>query len=214
MESPEDGREPIVRAATRLFAALGYDGTSIAQIAESVGREPADVHVHFATKREIYLEVMEQARSLLGCVVEERAGELLNAPPERRPEALHRFIDEYLDMCVAHPEAPALWMHRWLSDASDIAEVEAKSTQPLIQFAADSIATVARPAGGDPLHTTYTLIWCIHGFALGGVLNGTGHRRGVEDLRQLGRFRAHMHLMLGRALGLPEPEPEEPATAP
>ncbi|MGW4802254.1 TetR/AcrR family transcriptional regulator [Nonomuraea sp. NPDC004297] len=204
----DGGRELVVRAATRLFAALGYDGSSIAQVAEAAGVEPEQVTAHFAAKRELYLEVMEQARRLLADSVQLRAEALLTAAPQDRARALHDFVDGYIDLCVAHPEVPALWAHRWLSDASDISDLEAKGAQPLTTYVVDSVAPLAAEAGADPLHTTYTMIWCIHGFVLSGVLDGAGRRSGIEDEEQLRRFRAHMHRLVGRLLGLSGPATE------
>lgn len=204
MNSPEGGeRELLVRSATRMFAALGYDGASMEQVAEAAGMDLAGIHAHFATKRELYLEVMRHARDVLAEAVESRAEEMTTASPERGPEALHRFIDGYIDLCLAHPEVPALWMHRWLSDASDISDLELESAQPLAQLVVDGVAKMAGAADADALHTTYTMIWCIQGFALSGVLTGTGYRKGVEDAEQLERFRKHMHQLIGRVLRLP-----------
>ncbi|UBU10204.1 TetR/AcrR family transcriptional regulator [Nonomuraea gerenzanensis] len=206
-----DGRELILRTATRLFAALGYDSSSVVQVAEAAGVSQEKLAAHFATKRELYLAVMEQSRHLLAEAITPRVDALMAAPVERRARALHDFIDGYLDFCVDHPEMPALWMHRWLSDASDIVDLEAENAQPLTQYVVEGVDTLAEPAGMDPLHTTYTMIYCIHGFVLGGVLGGGGHRCGAEDQRQLRRFRAHLHQLLGRALGLPDERAEEPA---
>ncbi|MER5999770.1 TetR/AcrR family transcriptional regulator [Nonomuraea angiospora] len=202
MGSPEGGeRELILRTATRLFAALGYDGTSTEQIAEAAGLDTAALSAHFPTKRRLYLTVMEEAHRVLSEVIVARADELRDTPPERRPEALHRFVDGYIDLCAEHPEVPALWMHRWLSDASDI-DLEPLNAQPLTQRAIDSIDAIAKPADADAQFTTYTMIWCIHGFTLSGVLDGTGQRRNTDDPRTLRRFRAHMHQLLDRALKL------------
>ncbi|MEV4073822.1 TetR/AcrR family transcriptional regulator [Nonomuraea fuscirosea] len=205
MDSPPAGgeRQLILRVATRLYSALGYDNTSVEQIADAAGVDPADVNAFFAGKQQLYLEVMEQVRELVMTALRARTDELAVAPPEGRGEALHRFIDAYIDMCVAHPEIPALWMHRWLSDASDISEVEARDAQPLTRFIVNSVTRLAEPVRADPLHLTYTMIWCVHGFVLSGVLDGRGIRIGIDDSAQLGRFRAHMHQLFGRALGLP-----------
>ncbi|MGW0805994.1 TetR/AcrR family transcriptional regulator [Nonomuraea sp. NPDC002799] len=205
MDSPEDGeRELILRAATRMFAALGFDGTSIEQIGEAAGVSAPALTSHFPTKRELYLTVMEQASRTLSAAVEETAAELRNAPADARGPALHRFVDAFIDVCVEHPEIPQLWGHRWLSDASDIADLEARAVQQLIQLAVDSIAVVSKPADADALFSTYAMIWCVHGFALSGVLDGTGQRRGIEDERASQRFRTHMHQMLGRVFDLPD----------
>jgi AcrR family transcriptional regulator len=203
MDSPEDGeREQILRVATTLFAALGYDSTSIQQIAEATGVDATAVAAHFADKRELYLAVMAGGHRRLSGVIEALADDLRIAPPEEKAAALHRFVDGYIDVCLEYPEIPSLWMHRWLSDASDISVLEAISAQPLMQYAADSVATVAKPAGANPLFITYTMVWCIHGFALSGVLDRTGHRRRTDDPQALEQFRAHMHQLFSRELCL------------
>ncbi|MCG5213460.1 TetR/AcrR family transcriptional regulator [Streptosporangium sp. KLBMP 9127] len=211
MDFPEDGeRELILRTATRMFAALGYDGTSIEQIGAAAGVGTPTLTTHFPSKRKLYLAVMEQASRLLKAATVAWAEELRDAPPGGKEPALHRFIDAYIDVCAEHPEIPQLWGHRWLSDASDIADLEVRNAQQLTQLVVDSIATVSKPADADALFSTYAMIWCVQGFALSGVLDGTGQRRGIEDERALRRFRAHMHQMLGRAFDLPTASPERP----
>lgn len=203
MASPEDNeRELTLRVATRLFAALGHDGVTIGQIGEAAGLNTAAITQHFPTKRHLYLAVMERAHQLLATAIDTRAGELKAAAPEEKLAALHRFIDGYIDLCVEHPEVPALWMHRWLSDASDIEELESLNAQPLAQHAVESIAALAAPVHADAQLTTYTMVWCIQGFSLSGVLDTTGQRRSPSDPDALRRFRAHMHQLLDRLLGL------------
>ncbi|MEU8398856.1 TetR/AcrR family transcriptional regulator [Nonomuraea sp. NPDC048892] len=205
MDSPPEGgeRQLILRVATKLFSALGYDSTSLEQIADAAGVDIPAINAHVTTKRQLYLDVMEQIRELVASALQPYTDELAATPPEGRGPALHRFLDAYIDMCVAHPEVPALWMHRWLSDASDIFEVEARDAQPLTRYLVASITRLTEPVQADPLHLTYTMIWCVHGFVLSGVLEGQGLRSGVDDSGQLRRFRAHMHQLFGRVLWLP-----------
>ncbi|MEV4186774.1 helix-turn-helix domain-containing protein, partial [Streptosporangium canum] len=59
MTSADGGqRELILRVATRLFAALGYDATSVSQIAEAAGLDVATLTQQAGGKRELYLAVM------------------------------------------------------------------------------------------------------------------------------------------------------------
>ncbi|WP_166427597.1 TetR/AcrR family transcriptional regulator [Nonomuraea mesophila] len=205
MDTPETGeREAVVGAAIRLFSALSYDSTSMAQVAEAAGVDVATATHFFPTKRGLYLEVMTYAHRALAAAVEQPAREAQAGPPERSLAALHRFVDAYIDLCAEHPEIPALWTHRWMSDASDIDDLEEHSLQPLANEFVAGFTTLAEPAGTDPALLTYTIVWCIHGFTLSGTLDGTGRRVGMDDPELLRRFRAHMHEVLDRMVRLPD----------
>ncbi|WP_176993038.1 TetR/AcrR family transcriptional regulator [Nonomuraea jiangxiensis] len=208
MDSPQDGgRERILRAAIKLFAALGYDSTTIQLIGEAAGVEPRTVGAHFPTKRELYLAVMREVNRLQATDVLAWADDLRTAPPEGKAAALRRLVDNYLDLCLRHPEIPMLWMHRWMADASDIG-LDTVDVQPLTPYLIDGLATVTDPADADAQFTTYTIIWCVHGFVLSGVLDRAARRSGSDDPGTLGRFREHMYELLVRSTGLPRPATE------
>lgn len=52
-------RARIVATAADLFAAGGYDGTSMEQIASAMGMTKGAVYAHFRRKRDLYLAAME-----------------------------------------------------------------------------------------------------------------------------------------------------------
>lgn len=205
--TPEAGgeRERILRAATKLFAALGYDATEIGHIAEAAGLPAKAVNSHFGSKRDVYVAVMERVHLSHAAVVEAEIKELKAAPSDEKIAVLHRLIDRYIDFAAENPEVPALWMHRWLSDASDVSDLEAQYVQPLAEFVIEGVIPVRRE--GDVHFMINSLIWCVHGFVLSGVFDAAGRRRGPEDPRALSRFRAHMHHMVHRTLGLPGSPP-------
>ncbi|MFC4118737.1 TetR/AcrR family transcriptional regulator [Nonomuraea zeae] len=194
----------ILKVATQLFAALGYDGTSTRQIAEAAGLNIATVNYHVGGKRELYLAVMERAHQAEKAALDLALGRL---PGDDPAAAIHRLVDDYLDFCVDNPEVPALWMHRWLSDASDITELERQYVKPLLAAVTGALGPAV--ANGlidervDLEYAMWTVIWSVHGFAKGGVLDDEGRRRGAGDRAALRRFRAHLHLTLHRTLGLP-----------
>ncbi|NRQ39445.1 TetR/AcrR family transcriptional regulator [Nonomuraea sp. NN258] len=204
--TPADSGQPgtILKVATELFAAHGYDGTSTRQIAEAAGLNIATVNYHVGGKRELYLAVMAHAHRAEQQALESALARLPQGDPAA---ALHRLIDDYLDFCVEHPEVPALWMHRWLSDAADITQLERQYVHPLVTGVAATlrpmVASGVIDAAADLEYAIWTVIWCVHGFAKGGVLDADGRRRGAGDRAALRRFRAHLHLTLHRALGLP-----------
>ncbi|MFG2006117.1 TetR/AcrR family transcriptional regulator [Spirillospora sp. NPDC048911] len=194
----DSGPERVLDVATRLFAALGYDGTSTRMIAEAVGLNIATVSYHVGGKRDLYLAVMERAHR-----AERAALEAVLATFTPDAAGVHRLVDGYIDFCVEHPEVPALWMHRWLSDAADVAHLENLYVRPML----DMVAETVRPAVGDGVDLEYalmTVIWCTHGFGRGGVLDAGGRRGGVNDPRELTRFRKHLHGLVRHMLGLPD----------
>ena len=197
MTSDDDPRERILAAATRLFAALGYDGTTTRMIAEAAGLNVATVAYHAGGKRDLYLTVMERAHHIERAALEDAVAGLGADPGD-----LLTLVDRYVDFCARHPEVPALWMHRWLSDASDVADLESRFVQPLM----DMVAAAARkvvPDDVDVEYVVWTVVWCTHGFGSGGVLDAGGRRRGMADPRELARFRAHVRRLVAAAIGLP-----------
>jgi AcrR family transcriptional regulator len=55
--APEETRNRLVEAAGKLFNSVGYFGTDSNRIAREAGYAPGTFYVHFADKREIFLEV-------------------------------------------------------------------------------------------------------------------------------------------------------------
>ncbi|MFF5258494.1 TetR/AcrR family transcriptional regulator [Actinomadura viridis] len=191
----------ILDVATRLFAALGYDGTSTRLIAESAGLNIATIAYHAGGKRDLYLAVMERAHQAERAFLETTLADL---PPGA--EGVRRLVDRYLDLCLDRPEIPALWMHRWLSDAADVAHLEGLYVKPLIELAAGAVREVAGP-GADLDYAVMTVIWTTHEFCRGGVLGPDGRRTGPDDPREIARFRAHLHRLAAGMLNLPVPSP-------
>jgi AcrR family transcriptional regulator len=176
--------DAILKVATQLFAALGYDGTSTRQIADAAGLNIATVNYHVGGKRELYLAVMEAAHRAEKAALDQALARL---PGDDPVAAVHRLADDYLDFCVDNPEVPALWMHRWLSDASDVTELERQYVRPLLA----AVTAALRPAveagviaaETDLEYTVWSVIWTVHGFAKGGVLDAEGRRRASGDPR-------------------------------
>ncbi|MFC3980865.1 TetR/AcrR family transcriptional regulator [Streptosporangium jomthongense] len=211
MTSADGGeRELILRVATRLFAALGYDGTSTSQITEAAGVDVATLNEHFGGKRELYLAVLERAHLADLGQTERAIAEISAAPPGdplREPaRAVHRLLDSYIDFCVENPDIGALWMHRWLSDASDVTEPERQYVQPMVRRISETLRSLA-PGSADVMFTVWTVTWSAHVFSRGGVLDEEGNHWTPGDPEILRRFRAYMHDVVHHALGLPGDPP-------
>ncbi|WP_406316148.1 TetR/AcrR family transcriptional regulator [Streptosporangium sp. NBC_01639] len=212
MTSADGGqRELILQIATRLFAAMGYDATSLSQIAEATGLDAAAVAQQGGIKQELYLAVMDRLHEIEMASMREVTKDAPAVDAEHAAVLVHRIADCYLDLCVAYPEIPALWMHRWLSDARDVTDLEQRYTIPLISLIGgvlDSAVTAGYIAPDiDVEYLTWSLFWCVNGFAQGGILSKEGRRMRMDDPEALGRFRAYLHQMIHRAAILPGAPP-------
>ncbi|MCG5217390.1 TetR/AcrR family transcriptional regulator [Streptosporangium sp. KLBMP 9127] len=198
-----DGQdETILRVATQLFAALGYDGTSAQEIADAAGLDVATVNRVTGGKRELYLAVMGRAHDREHAAIEQAVAKA--AGPDAAA-TIHGVIDSYVDFCAANPDVVSLWMHRWLSDAADMTELEQRYARPLVKLLLDSLKPYMDQidSGVDMRYAVQTVIWLVNAFGRGGVVNEEGQRLGFDDPETLRRFRAHLHLLVHRMLLLP-----------
>lgn len=99
-------RRQIVDALIRVMPKSGYDGASVAQVAEAAGLAPGLVHYHFASKREILLAAVDE--------LERRAGERWQ-PRRAKAKGAWGSLSSFLDSRVAlgrdaDPDAVACWV--------------------------------------------------------------------------------------------------------
>ena len=78
-----DTRERVVDAARQLFWEQGYQGTSLAPIAEASGANPGSVYYFFRTKAEILDAVLEHYEQQLGAWLLDPVFERTDDPVER-----------------------------------------------------------------------------------------------------------------------------------
>lgn len=94
-------RSEIINAAAELFSSVGYDRTSIRDIASRVGLLPGSIYHHFDSKEELYIAVHRggfpaRIEARQGCRRGSRrpvgafAPGLVHAWPRRRPGPHHR----------------------------------------------------------------------------------------------------------------------------
>lgn len=188
--------ERILDAATRLFSERGFAGAPTRLIAEAAGLNIATVNYHVGGKRDLYLAVMERAAER-----ERRA--LAEAMETFTADAagVHRLADRYLDFCAAHPEIAALWLRRWLSEEEDIVSLEAERVRPLVGRIVELAQRAAGPEA-DAEYAVWSVIWNVHGFLRGGVLDERGRRLRGGDEAALQRFRRSLHRLVDGLLDL------------
>ncbi len=156
-------REVILGAAAALFAERGYRGASIEEIARGSGVTPPVVYEHFASKRELYQELLEMHFAELREVWRENF--VGDDPPQQR---VAKSFNAWFAYVEAHPFAGRV-LFRYSTDPeieAVHAEVAARSREAILPlFAAEpGAANVAGSVSGEGIE----MVWVV----LRGVLQG------------------------------------------
>jgi AcrR family transcriptional regulator len=127
----------ILGAALRAFAAKGYDGASMDEIATGAGVSKAVVYDHVSSKRELYTLLLESiGRALIAVAVQ-----ALESMPDASEPRVHAATEAFFEYVEEHPAAcRLLFIELQSPNVSDLGrELEDQMT-----------ATIAATLGSDP----------------------------------------------------------------
>ncbi|GAA0960062.1 TetR/AcrR family transcriptional regulator [Actinocorallia libanotica] len=194
-ETTEEGAfddDPITAAALRLFAGIGYDNTSARMIADAAGVDLQEVQDR-GGKSTLYKRIVEDFQQEQRSLYEKGMADYASGP-----EGLRRHLDDALDLYLSHPLSMAIWQHRYLEDAADLAEVDVHRSS-VFRWMEEMVGPEI--AG----HPDYRLIvnlfaWSVYGFLFGGVITENGVPMGPDTAEGRRRFRAMMHRLSDFAL--------------
>ncbi|MBI4700130.1 MAG: TetR/AcrR family transcriptional regulator [Deltaproteobacteria bacterium] len=217
-----DARSEILRAATKLFAARGFDGTSLRQIADAVGIRKPSLLYHFSTKeallKAVLGEVLERWNEVLPRLL------MAAASGERRFEAV---MHEMTGFFAEDPDRARLLLREILDRPAQMRRQLARHVAPWVRVVADYIRTGQRHGQihdeVDPeayvVHVVGMVVSGVAGAAsLAGALLPAGRsderpeQRHVRELVRVARqalFR-HPHVEVGSRPPPPRPEQAAP----
>ena len=95
-----DFRDTICAAATRLFAAHGYEGVTMRALAKEIDCSPMTPYRYFANKAEIF----DTVRSAAGTRFADALDSAVKREPEHRPR-LRAMCHAYVDFALREPHA-------------------------------------------------------------------------------------------------------------
>lgn len=145
----------ILSAGERVFARTGFNGATMAAIADEAGLPKANLHYYFGSKQALYRAVL--ARTLHDWLVP-----LDGLSPEADPrEALEAYIRAKMAMSRERPDASRVFANELLHGASELGELMRTELRAMVQAKAavvDGWIAAGRMAPVDPTHLFFT-IW-------------------------------------------------------
>ena len=135
----ERSKELILESAANLFAAHGFDATTMQQIAEAAGLARGTPSYFFSSKENLFQAVLERENEVFTHVVPEalqRAGEAL------REVLVETLVDIYLDAIIAQPRFFRLLQWTALQHPELISSVQLHHKN--FELAEQAVATVTQ----------------------------------------------------------------------
>jgi AcrR family transcriptional regulator len=167
-------KDAILDEATRLFAERGYEGTSMADLAERVGLRKASLFHHFASKDQLRRAVLERLVQRVTAALSKAAESIEPNGEDAFSKRVDALTDAVIAMLAEQPYAARLVLREAM-------EWDASSKDPLCEAFAESMRVGERFVTAGQQAGTYTpcdskqLIASLMGmhllpFALGGMM--------------------------------------------
>ena len=145
----------ILSAGERVFARAGFNGATVAEIADAAGLPKANLHYYFGSKHEIYRAVL--ARTLHDWLLP-----LEGLTPESDPgQALATYIRAKMAMSAQRPDASRVFANELLHGAAVVGELMRSELRATVRRKAaviDGWIAAGRMAAVDSTHLFFT-IW-------------------------------------------------------
>lgn len=145
----------ILDAGERVFARAGFNGATMAEIADEAGLPKANLHYYFGNKRELYAAVLD--RTLHDWLVP-----MDGITPDADPrEVLEHYIRSKMQMSRERPDASKVFANELLHGAEVLGETMRTELRLLVRRKAaviDGWVAAGRMAPVDTTHLFFT-IW-------------------------------------------------------
>jgi AcrR family transcriptional regulator len=152
-------RDRIMKAAERLFAERGYDGTSVRAIVAKARVNQAAINYHFDGKDGLYREVL---RTAFRAMTEDQLAHAEETKAMSREDALRAFIRRQLHPLMGRDEySRYMRIFNWetLRPSAVFRALLSEEAAPFMGLAADLVRRFL--PGADPRTVTVASIWLI-----------------------------------------------------
>jgi TetR/AcrR family transcriptional regulator, regulator of cefoperazone and chloramphenicol sensitivity len=145
--TPRETRQRVIDAASDLFAAHGFHGTTARDIAERAGVNLAAAHYHFGSKETLYLEVLRAQFDAITADLERRGARLAagSRPGRAALEALLRArIVAMLELLLGPPAGlhGTLMMREMCDPSAALPQIATQFIGPMKRETEDIIAAL------------------------------------------------------------------------
>ncbi|MEW6207997.1 MAG: CerR family C-terminal domain-containing protein [Acidobacteriota bacterium] len=127
-------RARILEAAETLFAARGFSGAAVRDIASAAGVNPAMIHYYFGNKESLYRAILESAAARVRSLLMETAAS------DSTRERLTRFVDSYAAYILSHPNLARILFREMLTGGKRIKVIAQKYAPVNYGLAREAIA--------------------------------------------------------------------------
>ena len=111
---PERSREAILDAAEHLFAAKGYEETSLQEIGQHAGVSRGTPNYFFGSKEQLYGAVLDRVFEAEQLFIMQSLGDMTNGEPK---DILALAVSSFVDFLLARPTFPRLIEREALQNA-------------------------------------------------------------------------------------------------
>jgi TetR/AcrR family transcriptional regulator len=145
LRDAERSKDAILRAAGDLFAAAGYDGVSLSEIAAGAGLSRGTPSYFFGSKADLYAAVLQRAFEERESATRRACEPLLSWVASEDPGsirgALTQAVDGYFDFLLGHPAFLKLVLREELAGAARLRSVPRESKA--IEEAFEAVRSIA-----------------------------------------------------------------------
>ncbi len=118
-------RKKVIKTATSMFAAAGYEATSLRQISAGVGIDLATLKYHFGDKANLFAAVYQDGHETFIATVSPLLSNIQDIDtPEDVQGIIVQLVEVLQDVILGQPDFIRMFLYRILEDSSDIIDLE------------------------------------------------------------------------------------------
>jgi AcrR family transcriptional regulator len=134
-------KQRIIEEAFHIFALKGYDGTSLSEIAEKVGIKKPSIYVHFKSKEDLFLKILDLEVEKFMSHINNAMSGLEKKSPE---EQLSKFGEACIDYEKKYKYTNSFWTGAMFFPQINISEEISNMTSKIINTCLEIVRNIMK----------------------------------------------------------------------